>query len=122
MQADKLLSQEFQPVIEQLIGLLPADRQIMLFSATFPVTVKQFKDKFLRKPYIVNLMSELTLKGISQVSGVQIFDQSDMKPVAVSSADSAHSCLDAGCCLILLMFKKLLLAVHSICKRSKLDA
>ena len=39
----------------------------MLFSATFPVTVKQFKDKFLRKPYIVNLMSELTLKGISQV-------------------------------------------------------
>ena len=66
-QADKLLSQEFQPVIEQLIGLLPADRQIMLFSATFPVTVKQFKDKFLRKPYIVNLMSELTLKGISQV-------------------------------------------------------
>lgn len=67
VQADKLLSQEFQPVIEQLIGLLPADRQIMLFSATFPVTVKQFKDKFLRKPYIVNLMSELTLKGISQV-------------------------------------------------------
>ena len=66
-QADKLLSQEFQPVIEQLIGLLPPDRQIMLFSATFPVTVKQFKDKFLRKPYIVNLMSELTLKGISQV-------------------------------------------------------
>ncbi|KAK9867151.1 hypothetical protein WJX84_010362 [Apatococcus fuscideae] len=65
-EADKLLSQEFQPVIEQLIGLLPADRQIMLFSATFPVTVKQFKDKFLRKPYIVNLMSELTLKGISQ--------------------------------------------------------
>lgn len=42
----------------------------MLFSATFPVTVKQFKDKFLRKPYIVNLMSELTLKGISQVSGI----------------------------------------------------
>ena len=70
VQADKLLSQEFQPVIEQLIGLLPADRQIMLFSATFPVTVKQFKDKFLRKPYIVNLMSELTLKGISQVSPI----------------------------------------------------
>jgi len=36
-------------------------------SATFPVTVKQFKDKFLRKPYIINLMEELTLKGVSQV-------------------------------------------------------
>lgn len=67
MQADKLLSPEFQPVIEQLIAHVKADRQIMLYSATFPVTVKQFKDKFLNKPYIVNLMEELTLKGITQV-------------------------------------------------------
>ena len=33
------------------------------------VTVKEFKDKFLRKPYIINLMEELTLKGITQVGG-----------------------------------------------------
>lgn len=66
-QADKLLSPEFQPIIEQLIGFLPNDRQIMLFSATFPVTVKQFKEKFLRKPFIINLMDELTLKGVTQV-------------------------------------------------------
>jgi hypothetical protein len=65
-QADKLLSPEFQPLIEQLISFLPEDRQIMLFSATFPVTVKQFKEKFLRKPYIINLMDELTLKGVTQ--------------------------------------------------------
>jgi ATP-dependent RNA helicase DDX6/DHH1 len=50
--ADKLLSPEFQPLIEQLISFLPEDRQIMLFSATFPVTVKQFKEKFLKKPYV----------------------------------------------------------------------
>jgi ATP-dependent RNA helicase DDX6/DHH1 len=67
VQADKLLSPEFQPVIEQLIAHVKPDRQIMLYSATFPVTVKQFKDKFLNKPYIVNLMEELTLKGITQV-------------------------------------------------------
>lgn len=66
VQADKLLSPEFQPLIEQLISFLPEDRQIMLFSATFPVTVKQFKEKFLRKPYIINLMDELTLKGVTQ--------------------------------------------------------
>lgn len=65
-QADKLLSPEFQPLIEQLISFLPEDRQIMLFSATFPVTVKMFKEKFLRKPYIINLMDELTLKGVTQ--------------------------------------------------------
>ena len=120
-QADKLLSPEFQPVVEQLISFLPQNRQICLYrcatvrqlvpgwacahgagdamswgegcscwrcllciavgltrlfpppsllppcSATFPVTVKQFKDKFLRKPYIINLMEELTLKGVTQV-------------------------------------------------------
>ncbi|KAL0033817.1 hypothetical protein WJX77_006504 [Trebouxia sp. C0004] len=65
-EADKLLSPEFQPIIEQLIGFLPQDKQILLFSATFPVTVKQFRDKFLRKPYVVNLMEELTLKGVTQ--------------------------------------------------------
>ena len=65
-EADKLLSPEFQPVIEQLIGHVSAERQILLYSATFPVTVKQFKDKFLRKPYIINLMDELTLKGVTQ--------------------------------------------------------
>jgi hypothetical protein len=37
LQADKLLSPEFQPLIEQLISFLAEDRQIMLFSATFPV-------------------------------------------------------------------------------------
>lgn len=140
LQADKLLSPEFQPVIEQLISFLQPNRQICLYSATFPVrrhralealgfdktagpiptaqfcfryflaerlifvgspgnswrdcnspvlrrvypdvrgflltsplphsaqvTVKEFKDKFLRKPYIINLMEELTLKGITQV-------------------------------------------------------
>jgi ATP-dependent RNA helicase DDX6/DHH1 len=66
LQADKLLSPEFQPIVEQLITFLPRNRQILLFSATFPVTVKSFKDKYLQKPYIINLMDELTLKGITQ--------------------------------------------------------
>lgn len=65
-EADKLLSEDFQQIIEDLISLLPPERQIMLFSATFPVTVKQFKDKFLKKQYIINLMDELTLKGLTQ--------------------------------------------------------
>lgn len=65
-EADKLLSPEFQPIIEQLCNFLPKERQILLFSATFPITVKDFKDRFLRKPYEINLMDELTLKGITQ--------------------------------------------------------
>ena len=67
LQADKLLSQEFQPIVEQLIGFLAPERQIMLYSATFPVTVKHFKERFLKKAHIINLMADLTLKGITQV-------------------------------------------------------
>jgi ATP-dependent RNA helicase DDX6/DHH1 len=65
-EADKLLSPEFQPLIEQVINFLPAERQILLFSATFPITVKEFRDKFLKRPYEINLMEQLTLKGVSQ--------------------------------------------------------
>lgn len=42
-EADKLLSPEFTPVIEELLSFHPHDRQVMLFSATFPIMVKSFK-------------------------------------------------------------------------------
>ena len=42
-EADKLLSPEFAPVMEQLLSYMPNDRQVMLFSATFPLIVKDFK-------------------------------------------------------------------------------
>lgn len=65
-EADKLLSVDFQPVIEKLLKLLPPKRQILLFSATFPQLVKSFKDKWMSEAIIVNLMEELTLKGVTQ--------------------------------------------------------
>jgi ATP-dependent RNA helicase DDX6/DHH1 len=65
-EADKLLSPEFTPVIEQLLSFHPKDRQVMLFSATFPLIVKDFKDKHMHDPYEINLMDELTLRGITQ--------------------------------------------------------
>lgn len=65
-EADKLLSPEFQPILEKLIGHCQSEHQIMLFSATFPVTVKDFQQKHVPKPYEINLMEELTLKGVTQ--------------------------------------------------------
>lgn len=63
-EADKLLSPEFQVVLESLIKKCAPSRQIALFSATFPVTVKSFKDKYLSDAYVINLMDELTLLGM----------------------------------------------------------
>ncbi|KIK34946.1 hypothetical protein CY34DRAFT_97034 [Suillus luteus UH-Slu-Lm8-n1] len=65
-EADKLLSPGFTPVMEQLLCFLPMDRQVMLFSATFPMMVKDFKDNRIRTPYEINLMEELTLFGVAQ--------------------------------------------------------
>lgn len=52
--------------MEQLLSFLPKERQVMLFSATFPLIVKDFKDKHMVKPYEINLMDELTLRGVTQ--------------------------------------------------------
>ena len=65
-EADKLLSQDFQTIIEKIISKLPKKKQIMLFSATFPLDVKKFKDKYMQNAILINLMEELTLFGISQ--------------------------------------------------------
>ncbi|PNS21280.1 ATP-dependent RNA helicase dhh1 [Sphaceloma murrayae] len=65
-EADKLLSPEFTSQIDQLLAFHPKDRQVMLFSATFPVIVKDFKDKHMNDPHEINLMDELTLRGITQ--------------------------------------------------------
>ena len=81
-EADKLLSPEFTPTIEGLLSFLPKEHQVMLFSATFPIIVQSFKvrshqystlnrakilqDKHMRNPHEINLMDELTLRGITQ--------------------------------------------------------
>lgn len=65
-EADKLLSQDFKGMLDHVIARLPENRQILLYSATFPLTVKQFMEKHLKSPEEVNLMEELTLKGVTQ--------------------------------------------------------
>uniref|UniRef100_A0A8C9X2Q7 RNA helicase n=1 Tax=Sander lucioperca TaxID=283035 RepID=A0A8C9X2Q7_SANLU len=77
-EADKLLSQDFVVLIEDIISFLAKNRQILLYSATFPISVQKFMVRFdcldsvkvfynhLQKPYEINLMEELTLKGITQ--------------------------------------------------------
>jgi len=65
-EADKLLSQDFKGLLDSVIAHLPKDRQILMYSATYPLTVKNFMQKYLHDPYELNLMDELTLKGVTQ--------------------------------------------------------
>lgn len=41
-QADKLLSQDFVVLVEDIISFLAKNRQILLYSATFPISVQKF--------------------------------------------------------------------------------
>ncbi|GIX63686.1 DEAD box polypeptide DDX6 [Babesia caballi] len=65
-EADKMLSAEFQPIIEALLKFLPTEKQMILYSATFPMSVQKFKETHLPNAHEINLMDELTLKGITQ--------------------------------------------------------
>ncbi len=42
LQADKLLSQDFVVLVEDIISFLPKNRQVLLYSATFPTSVQKF--------------------------------------------------------------------------------
>jgi len=67
-EADKLLSHEFEESVNNILLKLPnVNRQVMLFSATFPAAVKSFKDRWMHTNCKeINLMEELTLKGVTQ--------------------------------------------------------
>lgn len=65
-EADKLLSIDFQPIVERLLRFIPQSRQLLLFSATYPESVRGFKEKYLERASEVNLMNELTLVGLTQ--------------------------------------------------------
>lgn len=65
-EADKMLSSDFRGMVDRVISYMPRERQILLYSATFPLSVEEFLRKNLRAPHEINLMEELTLKGITQ--------------------------------------------------------
>lgn len=65
-EADKMLSKGFVQVTEDLMKLLPEKKQILLYSATFPLEVQNFVQKHCNDYRIINKMRELTLKGVTQ--------------------------------------------------------
>jgi len=57
-EADKLLSQDFNKMLDKLISFLPLKRQILMFSATYPVNVDDFMKRLSIDPYKINLTEE----------------------------------------------------------------
>lgn len=74
-EADKLLSQDFSGMLDQVIALLPPDRQILLFSATFPLTVRQFVVSILAIHFLfydANMMKKFTSSATESIMTILI--------------------------------------------------
>uniref|UniRef100_A0A673G0T5 RNA helicase n=1 Tax=Sinocyclocheilus rhinocerous TaxID=307959 RepID=A0A673G0T5_9TELE len=58
-EADKLLSQDFVVTIEDIIGFLSKNRQILLYSATFPISVQKFMNSTQRVELLAKKITQL---------------------------------------------------------------
>ena len=61
-----IVSMDVNESLPQIMRHLPEERQVLLYSATFPVSVKSFCGRHMSDPYEINLMEDLTLKGVTQ--------------------------------------------------------
>lgn len=67
-EADTIFDMGFIREVEQIIDLLPVNRQNMLFSATLTPAVKQLSEKILKKPLLVEIdnlkAADMTLRQV----------------------------------------------------------
>ncbi|CAH1745534.1 ATP-dependent RNA helicase RhlE [Thauera humireducens] len=72
-EADRMLDMGFIPDIKRILALLPANRQSLLFSATFSDEIKKLADQMLKNPQLIevarrNMVSETITHRVHPVS------------------------------------------------------
>ena len=78
-EADEMLQMGFVDAIDHILGLVPPERQVALFSATLPAQIKRIAQKHLRNPREITVRSKTaTAANIRQrywlVSGIHKLD------------------------------------------------
>jgi len=65
-EADRMLDMGFQDALDAVINEAPKDRQTLLFSATFPKTIKSIADRIMKQPEMVKVESTHDHSSIQQ--------------------------------------------------------
>jgi len=78
-EADEMLQMGFVDAIDHILGLVPPERQVVLFSATLPAQIRRIAQKHLREPREITVKSKTaTAANIRQrywlVSGIHKLD------------------------------------------------
>jgi len=56
-EADRMLDMGFQETLDRVIEQIPAQRQTLLFSATFPTQIQKIANRIMQKPVMVKVAS-----------------------------------------------------------------
>lgn len=74
-EADRMLDKGFEPEIRKIVAAIRADRQTLMFSATWPPSVQKFAMEFLARPVRVTIGSQELAASHSVAQTVEVIDE-----------------------------------------------